>query len=614
MIAKAVKGRGFRGALEYDLGKDHARVIDSNMTGNSLRELAAEFGEIRKLRPGLNKAVLHVSLSAAPGEHLTDRQWIDIARRYLQGMDLEQNQYVLTRHLDTDHEHVHLLANRIRFNGTVTSDSHDYRRQEALMRRIEHDLGLRQVALSRDCERRAASKGEIEEGLRTGCASTRQQLQQLCDAAMAECTGFAAYASRLMAVGVELVPVTQLEGTKLSGLSYRLDGVTMKGSDLGKRYSPAGLSKHGVDYDKERDFETVSRCLERGAPGQPRATASDATCSPDRERGAAGIVAGAAGAGDGRADGGITRDVGGCRAALPGAGGELAEPGRCGDGGLKPNIDNRAAGSERHGLSGSQNGVALLPAGGVDRPDEWSARERILALASPVCHGRSTERKGTTGASQSQDATRAAIERQIVALGCRQFELLLRDVNNGELKQCEWDFDQVLENVPWLKRMNARGHSIFVRPSGKHGFAFLSGLVEDNLLKMARDGLTPSASVEIASGEFEAWVKMAHRVLPEHLRYIAKLDLVGSLSIADKNTASDGYCVLADFIHHGIVRDGIWRQNHVLSHAGSAQVRSKATSWLDFARTKLEPESESFQYCEATLRPLSKLKSRARSR
>jgi hypothetical protein len=66
MIAKAVKGTGFRGALEYDLGKEHGRVIDTNMEGSDPRELAAEFGEIRKLRPGLGKAVLHVSLSAAP--------------------------------------------------------------------------------------------------------------------------------------------------------------------------------------------------------------------------------------------------------------------------------------------------------------------------------------------------------------------------------------------------------------------------------------------------------------------------------------------------------------------------------------------------------------------
>lgn len=46
MIAKAIKGKGFRGALEYDLGKEDGRVIDTNMNGVGARELAAEFGPL----------------------------------------------------------------------------------------------------------------------------------------------------------------------------------------------------------------------------------------------------------------------------------------------------------------------------------------------------------------------------------------------------------------------------------------------------------------------------------------------------------------------------------------------------------------------------------------
>ena len=58
MIAKAVKGQGFRGALDYDLTKEQGKILDTNMAGVSPRELAAEFGEIRRLRPNLGKAVL----------------------------------------------------------------------------------------------------------------------------------------------------------------------------------------------------------------------------------------------------------------------------------------------------------------------------------------------------------------------------------------------------------------------------------------------------------------------------------------------------------------------------------------------------------------------------
>jgi hypothetical protein len=438
MIAKAVKGRSFRGALEYDLGKEHGRVIDTNMNGDSPRELAAEFGEIRKLRPGLGKAVLHVSLSAAPGEHLTDMQWVDIGRRYLHGMGLDRNQYIVTRHTDTDHEHVHLLANRIQFDGAVTSDSHDYRRQEELMRVIERDLGLQRVALSADCERRAATKGEIEEGLRTGCASTRQQLQQLCDAAMVGCSAFAAYAARLAAAGVELVPVTQLDGAKLSGLSYRLDGVTMKGSDLGKRYSPLGLAKHGVDYDKERDFEAVGRCLERSTPGQIETRDRGIALGPRGERGAVGIDAGAVGTGDGRADGRSASDADRYRAAEPGAGGQVQESGRGSDSGVDPGIYPGAAGSEQHGRRGPPDRMAPLPSGGNDRSDEWLARERILALAGPAYLGRRAENEMGPGAPQSRDLTCQAIERQIAAMGSERFDVLLRKVISGKPMQWEW--------------------------------------------------------------------------------------------------------------------------------------------------------------------------------
>jgi hypothetical protein len=595
MIAKAVKGRGFRGALEYDLGKEHGRVIDTNMNGNGPRELAAEFAEIRKLRPGLNKAVLHVSLSAAPGEHLTDQQWIDIGRRYLHGMGLDRNQYLVTRHMDTDHEHVHLLANRIQFDGAVTSDSHDYRRQELLMRTIERDLGLRQVTLSENCERRAATKGEIEEGLRTGHASTRQQLQQLCDAAMSKCVGFAAYAARLMAAGVELVPVTQLDGAKLSGLSYRLDGVTMKGSDLGKRYSPSGLAKHGVDYDKERDFEAVGRCLERSTPGQIRDTDRSIALGPRRERGAAGIDAGAVGTGDGRVDGRSASDADGRRAAEPGTGGEVQESGRGSDDGVDPGIDTGAAGSERHGRSRSRDRRASLPSDGHDRGDEWLARERILALASPVHHWRGAENERSPGAAQSRDPTRKAVERQIAALGVERFDVLLREVISGKPMQREWSTDQVLKNVAWLKRMNARGHNIFVRPSGEHSLVLLSALKGGDLAKMSRDGLVPAVSIEIANNEFEAWVKLSQRALPAQFRRLAELELMRLVPDAGKEMVSDGYGRLAGFEHLGNDLDGIRRASYVLAYAGSSEISQNAKVCLGRARTMLEHKNKNFQ-------------------
>jgi hypothetical protein len=317
MIAKAIKGRSFRGALEYDLSKEQGRLIDTNMEGDGPRELAKEFGEIRKLRPQLGKAVLHVSLSAAPGEHLSDAQWTEIGQRYLHGMGLDDNQYLITRHADTEHEHVHLLVNRIRFDGDVTSDSHDYRRHEVLMRAVERDYQLQAVQPSIESQRRAATKGEIEQGLRTGVPSTCQRLQQLCDGAITISRSYSDYAERLEAAGVELLPVTQLDGQTLSGLSYRLDSVMMKGSDLGKGYSPAGLAKRGVSYEKDRDIAAVSRQRKREEHRSLGTTDRSFAPGEDRERGPAGRHAGADRAGDGGVDGRNAQHADGDRAEEP---------------------------------------------------------------------------------------------------------------------------------------------------------------------------------------------------------------------------------------------------------------------------------------------------------
>ena len=98
-------------------------------------------------------------------------------------MGLDNNQYVMVKHTDTDHEHIHIVANRIQLDGNVTSDSQDYKRQEAIMRQIERDYGLQPVAPSSTADKRAPTKNEIERSIRTGEASTRQRLQQLCDGA-----------------------------------------------------------------------------------------------------------------------------------------------------------------------------------------------------------------------------------------------------------------------------------------------------------------------------------------------------------------------------------------------------------------------------------------------
>ncbi|MHB1676810.1 MAG: relaxase/mobilization nuclease domain-containing protein [Sulfuriferula sp.] len=278
MIAKTIRGKGFRGVLEYD-AKTGSVQLDTNLAGTTPRQMTAEFGAVRRLRPGISKPVVHVSLALPPGEHLTDEQWVEAGKKWLHGMGHGDCQYVLTRHTDEEHEHIHIITSRIAMTGEVISDSNDYKRSEQIMRQLERDYGLRQVESSIESTRKAPTKGELEESLRTGTPSTRAQLQQICDQAAADCSGIGEYINRLQSIGITVTVTTQVNDTRLVGLLFDLDGVKMKASDLGKAYTPTGLLKRGVSYDKDRDFEAVCRAnisaTERADHGANRSAKSD---------------------------------------------------------------------------------------------------------------------------------------------------------------------------------------------------------------------------------------------------------------------------------------------------------------------------------------------------
>ena len=152
MIGKiAAKGRGFRGLAAYLLRRGRGRIVAGVMAGRTPRELSQEFGVLRRLNPKLNKAVAHLMLSPAPDDPpLTDEQWQAIAQHYIGAMGFANAPWVAVVHRDTDHQHMHLMACRVGFDGKTISDSNDFRKSEAVVRQIEARFGLAAVP-SPDC-------------------------------------------------------------------------------------------------------------------------------------------------------------------------------------------------------------------------------------------------------------------------------------------------------------------------------------------------------------------------------------------------------------------------------------------------------------------------------
>jgi hypothetical protein len=92
MTADLVKGKGFRGALRYNLSKmekQTATLLDTSFVRMNEQAIMKEISMVRMLRPNLQKYFYHTSLNFPPEENLPDDKMLLIAKEYLETMGFD---------------------------------------------------------------------------------------------------------------------------------------------------------------------------------------------------------------------------------------------------------------------------------------------------------------------------------------------------------------------------------------------------------------------------------------------------------------------------------------------------------------------------------------------
>jgi len=252
MIAKQNIGTSFRGVLNYleqKLKQGVGEKIGSNMLGDNAKTLAKEFELISAMKPNLTKKVYHTSISISPEEKLTNEQFQEIGEKYLNKMGFGNSQFVIYRHKDTEHPHIHVVTNRIDLSGQVVSDRWNYRQSEKIIRELEKEYGLKEAVSSNRVEDKALSKGQIENFKRTKQIPAKTQLQIITKEALTSSISISDFEFKMNQSGANVMFHKNNSG-KIFGLSFELDGVKFKASQLGKAYS---WNRIKVKLNYERD-------------------------------------------------------------------------------------------------------------------------------------------------------------------------------------------------------------------------------------------------------------------------------------------------------------------------------------------------------------------------
>ena len=231
--------------------RDQVAVVGStigktpSVAGNFLRAIA-------QLRPRLQRHLYHVSISVPQTERdLSHSEWAAIGRAWCDGMGLDH--YMIVLHSG----HIHILASRIRSDGTAASDRWDYRRSEHILRKIERDFDLITASSShvvdinrRSQHQRARSLREIH-AVADCSTSNKDFVRRAIEAALIEAPDETAFTINLAEAGID-VTIEQppdrpayilfgfrgrLFGRRALGQGYGLDHLVERGLQISRAQS-----------------------------------------------------------------------------------------------------------------------------------------------------------------------------------------------------------------------------------------------------------------------------------------------------------------------------------------------------------------------------------------
>lgn len=97
-----------------------------------------------RFSPRVNKPIGHISLdfSVQDRDKLDNITMLSYALEYMKRMGIIDTQFIIGRHHDRDHPHIHILYNRVDNNGRTISDQNDRIRSTKICRELTEKYGL----------------------------------------------------------------------------------------------------------------------------------------------------------------------------------------------------------------------------------------------------------------------------------------------------------------------------------------------------------------------------------------------------------------------------------------------------------------------------------------
>ena len=239
MIAKIITGKSFGGAVRYLLEKgEDARLLDSDgVDMKSLKAITESFNFQRKARPENSRVVGHISLSFHRDDtpKLTDDFMRQLAGEYLRRMHITGTQYIVVPHTDTQHPHLHILYNRVRYDAKLVRSHNERIRSVAVCKAMKKEYGLTF----------SEGKQDVKVEKLHGPDQPKYAIYEAIKEALPRCLSLTELAEALQRQGIVTTFVHRGGDPEkeVQGLTFTMNGQILKASQVDRKFSYGNLCK-----------------------------------------------------------------------------------------------------------------------------------------------------------------------------------------------------------------------------------------------------------------------------------------------------------------------------------------------------------------------------------
>jgi hypothetical protein len=99
-------------------------------------------------------------------------------------------------------------------------------------------------------------------------------------------------------------------------------------------------------------------------------------------------------------------------------------------------------------------------------------------------------------------------------MSCELFEIGILRPDGLMLLRSRWSAIQIDAAIGWLRRENALGAHIFVRPHGAHALSLVDDLNAEAIARMTDGGFQPAVIIETSPGNFQVWLNHG-QIIPD---------------------------------------------------------------------------------------------------